>query len=91
MMLGLRFALTWLLPELPAWLAAEMARAEHMRREAARKGSAGSQKSSPHSSQGSTAQTPQSKQSKVEDEINIDEEESRIFEEKLIGRLVANI
>ncbi|XP_026468140.1 anoctamin-8 [Ctenocephalides felis] len=86
MMLGLRFALTWLLPELPAWLAAEMARAEHMRREAARKGSAGSQKSSPHSSQGSTAQTPQSKQSKVEDEINIDEEESRIFEEKLIGR-----
>lgn len=32
-MLGLRSALTWLLPELPSWLAAEIARAEHCRRE----------------------------------------------------------
>lgn len=32
-MLGLRTALTWLLPELPSWLAAEIARAEHCRRE----------------------------------------------------------
>lgn len=32
-MLGLRSALTWLLPELPNWLAAEIARAEHCRRQ----------------------------------------------------------
>ncbi|XP_055687332.1 anoctamin-8 isoform X3 [Lutzomyia longipalpis] len=38
MMLGLRSALTWLLPELPSWLAAEIARAEHCRREMQCKG-----------------------------------------------------
>ncbi|XP_059612649.1 anoctamin-8 isoform X2 [Phlebotomus argentipes] len=38
MMLGLRSALTWLLPELPSWLAAEIARAEHYRREMQCKG-----------------------------------------------------
>lgn len=32
-MLGLRSALTWLLPELPNWLAAEIARAEQCRRQ----------------------------------------------------------
>ncbi|XP_053958995.1 uncharacterized protein LOC128863716 isoform X1 [Anastrepha ludens] len=37
-MLGLRSALTWLLPELPFWLAAEIARAEHCRREMQCKG-----------------------------------------------------
>jgi anoctamin-8 len=37
-MLGLRSALTWLLPELPSWLAAEIARAEHCRREMTVKG-----------------------------------------------------
>ncbi|XP_050083683.1 anoctamin-8 isoform X1 [Anopheles aquasalis] len=37
-MLGLRSALTWLLPELPSWLAAEIARAEHCRREIQCKG-----------------------------------------------------
>ncbi|XP_067622027.1 anoctamin-10 isoform X8 [Eurosta solidaginis] len=37
-MLGLRSALTWLLPELPSWLAAEIARAEHFRREMQCKG-----------------------------------------------------
>ncbi|XP_023170241.2 anoctamin-8 isoform X3 [Drosophila hydei] len=37
-MLGLRQALTWLLPELPSWLAAEIARAEHCRREMQCKG-----------------------------------------------------
>ncbi|XP_055372049.1 anoctamin-8 [Condylostylus longicornis] len=37
-MLGLRSALTWLLPELPSWLAAEIARAEHCRREMQVKG-----------------------------------------------------
>ncbi|XP_049318320.1 uncharacterized protein LOC105227099 isoform X2 [Bactrocera dorsalis] len=37
-MLGLRSALTWLLPELPSWLAAEIARAEHCRREMQCKG-----------------------------------------------------
>lgn len=37
-MLGLRTALTWLLPELPSWLAAEIARAEHCRREMQCKG-----------------------------------------------------
>ncbi|CAO1355953.1 unnamed protein product [Diamesa hyperborea] len=38
-MLGLRSALTWILPELPSWLAAEIARAEHCRREMQCKGS----------------------------------------------------
>ncbi|XP_055707735.1 anoctamin-8 isoform X3 [Phlebotomus papatasi] len=38
LMLGLRSALTWLLPELPSWLAAEIARAEHCRREMQCKG-----------------------------------------------------
>lgn len=37
-MLGLRSALTWLLPELPSWLAAEIAKAEHCRREMQCKG-----------------------------------------------------
>ncbi|XP_037882495.1 uncharacterized protein LOC119633184 isoform X6 [Glossina fuscipes] len=37
-MLALRSALTWLLPELPSWLAAEIARAEHCRREMQCKG-----------------------------------------------------
>ncbi|XP_065084243.1 anoctamin-8 isoform X2 [Ochlerotatus camptorhynchus] len=37
-MLGLRSALTWILPELPSWLAAEIARAEHCRREMQCKG-----------------------------------------------------
>lgn len=32
-MLAVRSILTWLLPELPSWLAAEIARAEHCRRE----------------------------------------------------------
>jgi anoctamin-8 len=37
-MLGLRSALTWILPELPSWLAAEIAKAEHCRREMQVKG-----------------------------------------------------
>lgn len=37
-MLGLRSALTWILPELPTWLAAEIARAEHCRHEMQVKG-----------------------------------------------------
>lgn len=37
-MLGMRSALTWLLPELPSWLAAEIARAEHCRHEMQCKG-----------------------------------------------------
>lgn len=37
-MLGLRQALTWILPELPSWLEAEIARAEHCRREMQCKG-----------------------------------------------------
>lgn len=37
-MLGLRSALTWILPELPSWLAVEIARAENCRREMQCKG-----------------------------------------------------
>lgn len=37
-MLALRSALTWILPELPTWLAAEIARAEHCRHEMQVKG-----------------------------------------------------
>lgn len=37
-MLALRYSLTWILPELPSWLAAEIARAEHCRREMQCKG-----------------------------------------------------
>jgi hypothetical protein len=37
-MLGLRSALKYILPELPEWLAAEIARAEHCRREMQCKG-----------------------------------------------------
>lgn len=37
-MLGLRSALTWILPELPTWLAVEIARAEHCRHEMQVKG-----------------------------------------------------
>lgn len=37
-MLALRSALTWLLPELPSWLAAEIARAEHYRHQMQCKG-----------------------------------------------------
>lgn len=51
-MLGLRSALTWLLPELPSWLAAEIARAEHCRREMQCKGTTPPRQTppSPHSS-----------------------------------------
>ena len=50
-MLGLRSALTWILPELPSWLAAEIARAEHCRREMQCKGpSPRPTPPSPHSS-----------------------------------------
>lgn len=38
-MLALRSALKYILPELPEWLAAEIARAEHCRREMQCKGS----------------------------------------------------
>lgn len=38
-MLALRSALKYILPELPEWLAAEIARAEHFRREMQIKGS----------------------------------------------------
>ncbi|XP_055634657.1 anoctamin-8 isoform X3 [Toxorhynchites rutilus septentrionalis] len=52
-MLGLRSALTWLLPELPSWLAAEIARAEHCRREMQCKGT--SPRQSPPSPPSSTS------------------------------------
>lgn len=59
-MLGLRSALTWLLPELPSWLAAEIARAEHCRREMQCKGTTPPRQTppSPHSS--TSASQPES-------------------------------
>lgn len=54
-MLGLRSALTWILPELPSWLAAEIARAEHCRREMQCKGS--SPRPTPPSPPSSTSAT----------------------------------
>lgn len=50
-MLGLRSVLKYILPELPEWLAAEIARAEHCRREMQCKGSSPrTTPPSPHSS-----------------------------------------
>lgn len=50
-MLGLRSVLKYILPELPEWLAAEIARAEHCRREMQCKGpSPRTTPPSPHSS-----------------------------------------
>lgn len=50
-MLGLRSVLKYILPELPEWLAAEIARAEHCRREMQCKGSSPrATPPSPHSS-----------------------------------------
>lgn len=58
-MLALQSALTWLLPELPSWLAAEIARAEHCRREMQCKGTTPKQTPpSPHSS--TSASQPES-------------------------------
>lgn len=52
-MLGLRSVLKYILPELPEWLAAEIARAEHCRREMQCKGS--SSRATPPSPQSSTS------------------------------------
>lgn len=52
-MLGLRSALTWILPELPSWLAVEIAKAENCRREMQCKGP--SPKASPPSPPSSTS------------------------------------
>lgn len=52
-MLGLRSVLKYILPELPEWLAAEIARAEHCRREMQCKGS--SPRTTPPSPQSSTS------------------------------------
>lgn len=52
-MLGLRSALKYILPELPEWLAAEIARAEHCRREMQCKGN--SPRTTPHSPHSSTS------------------------------------
>ncbi|XP_032580874.1 uncharacterized protein LOC6611334 isoform X1 [Drosophila sechellia] len=56
-MLGLRQALTWLLPELPSWLAAEIARAEHCRREMQCKGT--SPRPTPPTPQSTTSTQPE--------------------------------
>ncbi|XP_034099300.1 anoctamin-8 isoform X2 [Drosophila albomicans] len=56
-MLGLRQALTWLLPELPSWLAAEIARAEHCRREMQCKGT--SPRPTPPTPHSSTSTQPE--------------------------------
>lgn len=55
-MLGLRSALTWILPELPSWLAAEIARAEHCRREMQCKGT--SPRQTPPTPQSATSVSP---------------------------------
>lgn len=52
-MLGLRSALNWILPELPTWLAAEIARAEHFRHEMQIKGT--SPKQTPPTPQSTTS------------------------------------
>lgn len=65
-MLGLRTALTWLLPELPSWLAAEIARAEHCRREMQCKGVTPRMTPSPPSTATSTSHD------KTFDQINSD-------------------
>lgn len=46
-MLGLRSAMTHLLPDMPSWLATEIARAEHIRREILTKESVNSRSSTP--------------------------------------------
>ncbi|EDW51804.1 GM15927 [Drosophila sechellia] len=56
-MLGLRQALTWLLPELPSWLAAEIARAGTWRREMQCKGT--SPRPTPPTPQSTTSTQPE--------------------------------
>lgn len=70
-MLGLRSALNWILPELPTWLAAEIARAEHFRHEMQVKGTSPKQ----------TPPTPQSaasagKNQYDDDDIDVEQDES---------------
>jgi hypothetical protein len=54
-MLALRSALKYILPELPEWLAAEIARAEHCRREMQKKGGASPPRQTPPSPHSSTS------------------------------------
>lgn len=65
-MLGLRTALTWLLPELPSWLAAEIARAEHCRREMQCRGV------SPHMTPSPPSTATSTSHDKTFDQINSD-------------------
>lgn len=57
-MLGLRSALKYILPELPEWLAAEIARAEHCRREMQCKGPSTNPPSPPSSTSTHEQSTP---------------------------------
>lgn len=59
LMLGLRSALTWLLPELPSWLAAEIARAEHCRREMQCKGTTPPRQTPPSPNPSTPASQPE--------------------------------
>lgn len=70
-MLGLRSALNWILPELPTWLAAEIARAEHFRHEMQIKGTSPKQ----------TPPTPQSatsvgKNHDDDDDVDVEQDET---------------
>lgn len=82
-MLGLRSALTWLLPELPSWLAAEIARAEHCRREMQRKGA------SPRQSPPSPPSTTSNSHNDNQDQISPDTIES--FDQPLDTQIAKDI
>lgn len=84
-MLGLRQALTWLLPELPSWLAAEIARAEHCRREMQCKGT--SPRPTPPTPQSTTSTQEQESGVPVESGANSTRDqsmESQVAEDMLL-------
>ncbi|XP_017115862.1 uncharacterized protein LOC108138243 isoform X1 [Drosophila elegans] len=81
-MLGLRQALTWLLPELPSWLAAEIARAEHCRREMQCKGT--SPRPTPPTPQSTTSTQPEQEASNGANTTRDQSMESQVAEDMLL-------
>lgn len=78
-MLGLRSALTWILPELPTWLAAEIARAEHCRHEMQVKGTSPRQTPPTPTSIASVTRPNEDQETPIDNELNDQLDEDMIF------------
>lgn len=85
-MLGLRSALKWLLPELPSWLAAEIARAEHCRREMQCKGP--SPRQSPPSPPSTTSLSQNDQQEQRSPDMMLDINDPSMMERNISEEII---